>query len=115
MLEIIAPILQTGAVGAMLVMSWRYMTSKDKEMSEVTRAQNKERKEMYKNMEELVREVTTALAYKNVTDDKMSAAVDKLAEQQRELRQALRGLGNPQSNNPNPQNMPWNRRGDGQA
>lgn len=89
--NVVASILQTGAVGAMLIMTWRLMVRKDKKSYDMIEAQNQERREMYKNMEELVREVTNALAYKNVTDDKMAAAVDKLAEQFRDLRNTLQG------------------------
>ena len=113
MLDIIMPIIQTGAVGAMLMLVWRWSVAKDKKNYDLVEALNKERKEMYENMSELVREVTTALAYKNVTDDKMSAAVDKLAEQQRELRHALRNLQDPNSDDSPPNNLPWNRGNDG--
>lgn len=78
-ISIVAPILQTGAVGAMLVMVWRLMVRKDKKIYD-----------MYDSMEELVREVTNALVYKNVTDDKMSEAVKKLTEQLREVRDQLK-------------------------
>ena len=72
------PIIQTGAVGCMLIMTWRLMVKKDRKSYEMIDAQNKERKEMYDNMEELVKEVTSALVYKNVTDDKMAGAIEKL-------------------------------------
>lgn len=88
--NLIAPILQTGAVGAMLLLTWRLMTKKDKKSYEMIEAQNQERREMYHSMEELVREVTVALTYKNVTDDKMAAAIEKLSEQFRDLREALK-------------------------
>jgi uncharacterized coiled-coil protein SlyX len=77
-IEIIAPILQTGAVGAMLIMTWRLMVNKDRKSYQMIEAQNEERRTMYKNMEELVKEVTSALVYKNVTDDKMAGALEKL-------------------------------------
>lgn len=78
-LSIVAPILQTGAVGAMLIMTWRLMVRKDKKIYE-----------MFDGMEELIREVTSALVYKNVTDDKMSEAIKKLTEQLREVRELLK-------------------------
>ena len=53
-------------------------------------AHNKERAKMYKNMQELVVEVTSALVNKNNTDDKMSVAAMKLAEELRELREVLK-------------------------
>lgn len=109
MLDVIMPIVQTGAVGGMLIMVWRWSVSKDKDNYGLIKALNKERKEMYENMSELVREVTTALAYKNVTDDKMSTAVDKLAEQQRELRHALKDLQKSDSDDSPPNNLPWNK------
>ena len=79
-LEIITPILQTGAVGAMLLMAWNRMVKKDEENATIIDAQNKERTEMYDNMKALVKEVTSALVYKNVTDDKMAQALDRLRE-----------------------------------
>ena len=88
MIELIGPILQTGAVGAMLIVMVRWIKAKDKKSYELVDAQNKERKEMFASQSELVREVTTALVDKNHTDDKMAAAVTKLAEELRELRNA---------------------------
>jgi hypothetical protein len=93
-LEIIAPILQTGAVGAMLIMTWRLMVSKDRKSYDMINAQNEERRQMYKNMEELVKEVTSALVYKNVTDDKMADAISKLTVSLQEIKGKIGDKGN---------------------
>ena len=89
-----APILQTGAVGAMLIMVWRLMVRKDKASYEMIKAQNEERKEMYKSHSELIQEVTAALVDKNNTDDKMATAVMKLAEELRDIREVLKEKNN---------------------
>ena len=73
----LGPILQTGAVGAMLLMVWRDSKHKDKQRDETIREQNEERKEMYKSMEELVKEVTVALTYKNTTDGRNGGSPKK--------------------------------------
>jgi len=74
MLDVILPIIQTGAVGCMLLMTWKLMVRRDDE-------HNKERK--------MIKEVTQALVYKNVTDEKMADAIDKLTEQLRILKEKL--------------------------
>ncbi len=107
-MEIIMPILQTGAVGGMLVWSWKNMVKKDKKSYEMIEAQNIERREMYESMTELVKETTIALAHKNLTDDKMSGAVEKLTEQLRELKEVVKAMSNQPPSNPT--NLPWNRR-----
>lgn len=81
---------QLGAVGVMLGMVWRLMVAKDKKSYEMIDAHNKERAKMYRNMQELVVEVTAALVNKNNTDDKMSVAATKLAEELRDLRDVLK-------------------------
>ena len=86
MFDLLLPIIQTGAVGCMLIMVWRLMVRKDRKSYEMIREQNEERKEMYASHSELIREVTTALVDKNNTDDKMAAAVTKLADELREIR-----------------------------
>jgi len=111
MLDILMPILQTGAVGGMLVWSWKNMIKKDKKSYEMIDAQNKERKEMYESMTELVRETTIALAHKNLTDDQMSAAVEKLTEQLRDLKEMVRAMSDQAPTNPKDSTkLPWNRR-----
>lgn len=94
MLEIIWPILQTGAVGAMMILVWRLMVKKDKKSYEMIEAQNEERKEMYQSQTELVQEVVKALQDKNHTDDKMSKALEKLAEELRSIHKTLKEKDN---------------------
>lgn len=76
----ILQLIQVGAVGVMLGMTWRLMVKKDKKMFQMIEAQNKERKAMYQSMTELVTEVTVALTDKNHTDDKMAEAIKKLTD-----------------------------------
>jgi len=89
-LGVLGPIVDVGAVGALLVVVWRLMVKKDKKSYEMIDAQNKERRAMYESHSELVKEVTSALVDKNNTDDKMSSAVTKLAEELREIREILK-------------------------
>jgi hypothetical protein len=83
-------IVNLGAVGIFAVVFWKQLVKKDKKSYEMIDAQNVERKEMYVNMSELVKEVTVALTNKNNTDDKMTEAVKKFTEQLREMKQALK-------------------------
>jgi hypothetical protein len=92
--DIIGPILQTGAVGAMLVVMIRWLKSKDSKSYEMIEEQNAERKEMYLSHSELIQEVTVALTDKNNTDDKMASAIVKLAEELREIREVLKERNN---------------------
>lgn len=94
MLEVLGPILQTGAVGAMLIIQIRWNKAKDAKSYEMIEAQNAERKEMYQAHSELIQEVTVALTDKNNTDDKMATAVTKLAEELREIREVLKRRDN---------------------
>ena len=87
-------ILQTGAVGVMLIMTWRLMVKKDKKSYEMIEAMNEERRELYDAHSEMVAEVTAALVNKNNTDDKMATAITKLAEEFRDLRDATKELKN---------------------
>jgi len=80
MFDLILPILNTGAVGAMLIMVWRWSVSKDRKSYKMIEAQNRERRRMYDNMSDLVKEVTVALTNKNHTDDKMADAIIKLTD-----------------------------------
>ena len=89
-----APLIDLGATGILFVLVWRLMVKKDKKSYEMIEAQNKERRAMYKAQSELIREVTTALVDKNNTDDKMSAAVTKLADELRELRATMKDSDN---------------------
>ena len=77
-----------GVLGITLGLVWRLMVRKDKKSYEMIKEMNEERKEMYESHGELIREVTKALVDKNNTDDKMAAAVTKLAEELRDLREA---------------------------
>ena len=92
--DILGPILQTGAVGAMLIVMVRWIKAKDAKSYEMIREQNEERKEMYQAQTELIQEVTAALVDKNNTDDKMATAVTKLAEELRDIREDRQGNTN---------------------
>lgn len=84
----LGPLADFGVLGIFLAMVWALMVKKDKKSYEMIEKQNEERKEMYESHSELVKEVTKALVDKNNTDDKMAAAVTKLAEELRDLRHA---------------------------
>ena len=91
MLELLAgPILQTGAVGAMLIFMVKWLKAKDTKSYEMIEQQNAERKEMYQSHSELIQEVTVALTDKNNTDDKMATAIVKLSDELREIREVLK-------------------------
>jgi len=95
MLELLAgPILQTGAVGAMLIVMIRWIKAKDSKSYEMIEQQNAERKEMYQSHSEIIQEVTAALVDKNNTDDKMATAIMKLADELRDIREALKERNN---------------------
>jgi polyhydroxyalkanoate synthesis regulator protein len=83
-------LLDLGVTGVLMVMVWRLMVKKDKKSYEMIEALNRERKEMYNNMSELVKEVTVALTNKNNTDDKMSEAIKKLTDQLRNMQQTIK-------------------------
>lgn len=87
-LGILAPIIDLGATGVLFILVWRLMVKKDRKSYQMIEAMNKERRELYEAQTELVREVTTALVDKNNTDDKMAAALIKLAEELRTMREA---------------------------
>lgn len=86
---LIGPIIQTGAVGAMLVVMIRWLKSKDSKSYQMIEDQNAERKEMYQANTELVQEVTKALRDKNHTDNAMSHALKKLTEELKQLKEKL--------------------------
>ncbi len=88
----ILQLIQVGAVGVMLGMTWRLMVKKDKQMFKMIEAQNKERKAMYQSMTELVSEVTAALTNKNTTDDKMAEAIKKLTDKLCDMKQFLKTI-----------------------
>lgn len=74
---------QLGITVPILVMLWKSYIKKD------TKSYARE-KEYNESMIELVTEVTAALVSKNHTDEKMSQAVDKLAEQLRQLKETIK-------------------------
>ena len=82
---------QLGATGAMLVMTWRLMVSKDKKSYAAVAKHTEDIKGLMTSTQELVSEVTAALVSKNHTDEKMSLAVDKLAEQLRQIKDVMKG------------------------
>tara|TARA_R110002126_G_C10490983_1_gene504799 strand:+ start:43301 stop:43609 length:309 start_codon:yes stop_codon:yes gene_type:complete len=84
----LGPLAEFGVLGIFLGMVWVLMVKKDKKSYEMIDAQNVERKAMYESHSELIKEVTSALVDKNNTDDKMAAAVSKLADELRDLRHA---------------------------
>jgi len=84
----LGPLADFGVLGIFLAMVWALMIRKDKKSYEMIDAQNDERKAMYESHSELIKEVTSALVDKNNTDDKMAAAVNKLADELRDLRHA---------------------------
>jgi len=92
--DIFLPIVNTGAVGAMLIVMIRWLKAKDRKSYEMVEEQNTERKEMYQSHSELIQEVTAALVDKNNTDDKMATAIVKLAEELREIREVLKERNN---------------------
>lgn len=81
---------QLGATGAMLVMVWRLLLVKDGKSYDAAKEHVDDIKKLNDSTRELVAEVTAALVSKNHTDEQMSAAVDKLAEQIRQLKEVLR-------------------------
>jgi len=88
--DIIFQILQTGAVGAMLIVMVRWIKAKDRKGYDMIDAMNKERKELYDTHSEMVAEVTAALVNGNNTNDKMATAITKLAEEYKELRNIIK-------------------------
>ncbi len=90
MFDIFLPLINTGAVGAMLGMAWRFMIKKDRQEREMIEAMNQERQKLYEAHSEMVAEVTTALVNKNHTDDKMATALIKMAEEYRLLRDIIK-------------------------
>ena len=85
------PLINLGATGAMLVMVWKLMVAKDKKSYAAAAKHTEDIKAILNSTRELVVEVTTALVSKNHTDEKMALAVDKLAEQLRQLKDAVKG------------------------
>lgn len=92
--DTILQLTQTGAVGVMLGLAWRFMIKKDRQEREMIEAMNQERQRLYETHSEMVAEVTAALVNKNNTDDKMATALTKLAEEYRLLRDIIKELDN---------------------
>lgn len=84
------PLINLGATGAMLVMVWKLLLSKDKKSYAAVHAHTEDVKKILLSTQELVAEVTAALVSKNHTDEKMALAVDKLAEQLRQLKDVMK-------------------------
>jgi len=90
MLDVVMTILNTGAVGAMLIMTWRLMVIKDRKSYSATKEHRDDLKKIHESYVETITEVTSALVSKNHTDEKMALAVDKLAEQIRQFKELLK-------------------------
>ena len=88
--DTILQLTQTGAVGVMLGLAWRFMIKKDRQEREMIEAMNQERQKLYETHSEMVAEVTAALVNKNNTDDKMATALIKMAEEYRLLRDIIK-------------------------
>ncbi len=73
---------------------WRLMIAKDRKSYAALQQAHKEHQEDLKKIHEAnletIAEVTAALVSKNHTDEKMSLAVDKLAEQLRQIKDVLK-------------------------
>ena len=82
-------LIQTGAVGAMLVATWKMLSEKDKKIYSIIEQQNQEREKLYEGMKELVKETTYALSSKNMTDDRLSETTNRLTEQIKEIRKIM--------------------------
>lgn len=80
----------TGAVGVMLWMVWRLMVLKDRKSYTATKEHKEDLKQIHASNLEVIQEVTTALVNKNHTDEKMAEAVNKLAEQLRQVKDVLK-------------------------
>jgi hypothetical protein len=85
-LDTITGVAQTGAVGVMLMMTWRLMVKKDRKSYETFEKMNAERRKIYDQQTKLVREVTQALTDKVRSEEKMSRAIDKIACELRRLK-----------------------------
>ena len=83
-------LINLGATGAMLVMVWKQFLVKDRKSYAAVKDHTDDIKAINASTQELVSEVTAALVSKNHTDEKMAQAVDKLAEQLRQLKDILK-------------------------
>lgn len=82
-------IAQTGIAGVMLALVWGLMVKKDDRLYNLIDRQEVDRKEVYVNMTELVKEVTAALVSKNLTDERLSEVTDKLTKEMIEIKAIL--------------------------
>jgi hypothetical protein len=85
-LDTITGVAQTGAVGVMLMMTWRLMVKKDRKSYETFEKMNAERRKLYDQQTKLVREVTQALTDKVRSEEKMSRAIEKISCELRRLK-----------------------------
>lgn len=90
MLDVVMTILNTGAVGAMLIMTWRLMVLKDRKSYAATKEHRDDLKKLHESSVETITEVTSALVSKNHSDERMSVAIEKLADELRRLKDRLK-------------------------
>jgi hypothetical protein len=81
---------QLGITVPILVMLWKSYIKKDTKSYAREKEHIDDIKAIHESTTELVSEVTAALVSKNHTDDKMSQALDKLAERLRRLEDTLK-------------------------
>ncbi len=81
---------QLGITVPMLWMLWKSFIKKDSKSYAREKEHIDDIKKINESIQELVSEVTAALVSKNHTDEKMSLAVDKLAEQLRQLKDTIK-------------------------
>ena len=90
MLDTVMTVLNTGAVGAMLIMTWRLMVLKDRKSYAAAKEHRDDLKKLYESSVETIAEVTVALISKCHSDEKMSIAINKLADELRRLKDGLK-------------------------
>jgi len=81
---------QLGITVPMLWMLWKSFIKKDSKSYAREKEHIDDIKQIHASATELVSEVTAALVSKNHTDEKMAQAVDKLAEQLRQLKETIK-------------------------
>lgn len=72
---------QTGAVGVMLVATWKLMISKDKKIYELINEQEENKEKLYQYLNDIIKEVTAALVSKNLSDEQLAKCMESLIEQ----------------------------------
>lgn len=90
MLDVVMTILNTGAVGAMLILTWRFMVVKDRKSYAAAKEHRDDLKKIHESTKEMITEVVDALVSKNHTDQQMSVAIEKLADELRRLKERLK-------------------------